>query len=52
MKKVEVRDNFILPDPANDILKLIVIERHKATGNIGKGLVSGFGLKRGHWLLR
>ncbi len=47
MKKVEVRDNFILPDPANDILKLIVIERHKATGNIGKGLVSGFGLKRG-----
>jgi adenine deaminase len=30
-----------------DILKLVVIERHKASGNIGKGLVKGFGLKRG-----
>jgi len=36
-----------VPDPERDILKLVVVERHKATGNIGVGLVGGFGLKRG-----
>jgi len=36
-----------IPDTSRDILKLVVVERHKATGNIGVGLVSGFGLKRG-----
>lgn len=30
-----------------DIAKLVVIERHKATGNIGLGLVTGFNLKGG-----
>lgn len=30
-----------------DILKVAVIERHKATGNIGLGLVENFGLKGG-----
>jgi len=30
-----------------DILKLAVIERHKATGNVGLGLVEGFELKDG-----
>jgi len=34
-------------DPAQDVLKLAVIERHKASGNIGLGFVRGFGLKRG-----
>ena len=36
-----------VPDPERDILKLVVVERHRATGNIGVGLVCGFGLKRG-----
>jgi adenine deaminase len=36
-----------IPDTSRDILKLVVVERHKATGNIGVGLVSGFGLKKG-----
>jgi len=36
-----------IPDIERDILKLVVVERHKATGNIGVGLVRGFGLKRG-----
>ena len=36
-----------IPDPERDILKLAVVERHRATGNIGVGLVSGFGLKQG-----
>jgi adenine deaminase len=37
----------VIPDIEKDILKLVVVERHKATGNIGLGLVSGFGLKKG-----
>lgn len=37
----------VVPDLRRDILKLVVVERHKATGNIGIGLVKGFGLKRG-----
>jgi adenine deaminase len=36
-----------LPDIEKDILKLVVVERHKATGNIGVGPVKGFGLKTG-----
>jgi len=36
-----------IPDIERDILKLVVVERHRATGNIGVGLVGGFGLKRG-----
>ncbi|MBS2036655.1 adenine deaminase [bacterium] len=34
-------------DISQDVLKLAVIERHRATGNIGLGFVRGFGLKRG-----
>jgi adenine deaminase len=37
----------IVADPARDLLKLVVIERHHETGNIGIGLVKGFGLTRG-----
>jgi len=37
----------VVPDLERDILKLVVVERHQATGNIGVGLVGGFGLKRG-----
>jgi adenine deaminase len=46
-EKVSVKDGFIIPDTSRDILKLAVVERHQATGNIGLGLISGFGLKRG-----
>ena len=34
-------------DPARDLAKVAVIERHRGTGRIGLGLVTGFGLKRG-----
>jgi len=44
---VKVIDGVVVPDTSNDILKLVVVERHKATGNIGLGLVTGFGLKQG-----
>jgi adenine deaminase len=34
-------------DPARDILKLVVVERHGRNGNIGLGLVQGLGLRQG-----
>lgn len=46
-KKVKQVDGFVVSDTGRDILKLAVFERHKATGNIGLGLVRGFGMKRG-----
>ncbi|MBE0645364.1 MAG: adenine deaminase [Bacteroidetes bacterium] len=42
-----VEDDYVEADPTRDILKLAVIERHHATGNIGLGFVRGFGLQRG-----
>jgi len=47
LEKVKVVDGVVMPDVSRDILKLVVVERHKATGNIGLGLVSGFGLREG-----
>jgi adenine deaminase len=47
IEKINKQDGIVIPDVKEDILKLVVIERHKATGNIGLGLIKGFGLKRG-----
>jgi adenine deaminase len=41
------RDGFVPADPKQDIAKLAVVERHKATGTIGKGFVKGFRLNGG-----
>jgi len=43
----KIVDGNVVPDLDNDIIKIFVVERHRATGNIGKGLVKGFGLKSG-----
>lgn len=40
-------DNNIFKYGDNDILKLVVVERHKGTGNIGIGLIKGFNIKSG-----
>lgn len=45
--KVKVKNGEAVADAEQDILKLVVIERHHETGNIGTGLVHGFGLKKG-----
>jgi len=42
-----IRDGAFVSDVARDILKLVVAERHRGTGNVGKGFVTGFGLQRG-----
>ncbi len=44
---VRVRDGAIVPDPDRDLLKIVALERHNRSGEIGKGLVRGFGLKAG-----
>jgi adenine deaminase len=43
----KVERGKIVADPSRDILKLVVVERHRATGNVGVGFVRGFGLQRG-----
>lgn len=40
-------NGIVVSDPKRDILRLYVIERHRASGKIGKGLIKGFGLQRG-----
>jgi len=47
IEKMKVVDGTVMLDVERDILKLVVVERHKASGNIGLGLVKGFGLKKG-----
>ena len=47
IEQITTKDGIITSDTERDILKLVVVERHKASGNIGLGLVKGFGLKQG-----
>ncbi len=47
VEEVKVEGGLVVADPDRDILKLAVIERHLASGNVGLGLVKGFGLKQG-----
>jgi adenine deaminase len=43
----KIADGKIVVDIARDILKLVVVERHRATGNVGVGFVRGFKLRCG-----
>jgi adenine deaminase len=47
VEEAPVRDGEIVADVERDLLKLVVIERHHASGRVGLGLVKGFGLKKG-----
>ncbi|BAU28490.1 adenine deaminase [Aneurinibacillus soli] len=46
-EKVNVQNRLFCSSTEKDQLKLAVIERHKATGNVGVGIVKGFQLKKG-----
>lgn len=37
----------VVADPARDLAKIAVVERHRGTGSLGLGLVKGIGLRRG-----
>jgi adenine deaminase len=43
----EVRDGRAIAAPERDLLKLVCVERHHATGRVGVGYVQGFGLEHG-----
>jgi adenine deaminase len=45
--KPRIKNAQALADPSQDLLKLAVIERHKASGDMGLGFVVGLGLKSG-----
>ena len=47
MSKILLKDGVAYSNIKEDILKIVVVERHHATGNIGMGFVQGFGLKKG-----
>lgn len=40
-------DGDFIFNPAQDICKIAVVERHKATGKVGLGLLAGYGIKCG-----
>src|SRR5215211_6185358 len=43
----ELRDGWAVAAPERDLLKLVCVERHHATGRVGVGYVHGFGLRQG-----
>jgi adenine deaminase len=43
----EVQEGLAVADPARDLARIAVIERHLGTGRVGHGFVRGFGLRRG-----
>lgn len=45
--KIKIENGNAVSNTDTDTLKICVIERHRATGNIGKGFVKGFNLKSG-----
>ncbi len=45
--KVPVENGKVLSSPAEDVLKIAVFERHKASGNVGLGFISGLGVREG-----
>ncbi|MDY7093491.1 MAG: adenine deaminase [Acidobacteriota bacterium] len=45
--QAKIVDGQAVSDPSQDLIKMAVIERHLASGAIGKGFVRGLGLQRG-----
>jgi len=42
-----VREGTVVADPARDLVKIAVLERHHASGRVGLGFATNVGLKRG-----
>jgi adenine deaminase len=45
--EAQITNGLAIADPSRDLAKIAVVERHHATGRIGKGFVTGFGLQQG-----
>lgn len=46
-EKVTLKKGTFFPSIEKDQQKMVVVERHKNTGNVGLGIVKGFGLQKG-----
>ncbi len=46
-EEIAPEDGDKRPDPARDLMRIAVIERHGKNGNIATGFVRGFGMQRG-----
>lgn len=47
LTRPKVEGDRVVADIDRDLLVMAVVERHRGTGNVGLGMVSGFGLERG-----
>ena len=47
VERAKIVDGLVVSDVERDILKFAMLERHRASGNIGLGFIKGFGLRRG-----
>lgn len=45
--ELRARDGFLEADPEQDVMKMVVFERHHETGTKGCGFLKGFGFKKG-----
>jgi adenine deaminase len=45
--EVPVRNGEVFASPDEDVAKIAVFERHRASGNVGLGFIKGLGLKEG-----
>jgi len=45
--RLDVRDGVVMPDAAQDVSAIAVIDRHSGSGRCGRGFVTGMSLKRG-----
>ena len=43
----KVHEGLVVPDIENDIAKIVVLERHRDTGQFSAGFVKGLGIRRG-----
>ncbi|MBN2407513.1 MAG: adenine deaminase [Elusimicrobia bacterium] len=41
------KNGYLVSDPSRDLLKICVVERHRASGNVGIGMIKGMGLTEG-----
>ncbi|OOM80387.1 adenine deaminase [Clostridium sp. BL-8] len=47
IEKADINNGYFSTSISKDQLKIAVVERHHSTGNIGLGIVKGFGIKSG-----
>ncbi|MEX6505730.1 adenine deaminase [Jiella sp. M17.18] len=43
--ELAVTDGVVMPDPQSDVCRIALVERHRASGDVVNGFVSGFGYR-------